>query len=46
VPKLIINLKEIEKKISLKEINSNYDMDAIMPFIFPDIQWALQQTLF
>lgn len=46
VPNLIISLKDIEKNISFKRINQNYDMDALIPVIFPDIQWALQQTLF
>ncbi len=46
VPNLIISLNEIEKKISNCGITPNYDLDALMPFIFPDIQWALQQTLF
>lgn len=46
VPNLIISLKDIEKKISFKGINQNYDMDALMQVIFPDIQWTLQQTLF
>ena len=46
VPNLVISLTEIEKKISLQGINPNYDLDALMPIIFPDIQWALQQVLF
>ena len=46
VPNLIISLNEIEKNISIQGISPNYDLDAIMPIIFPDIQWALQQTLF
>ena len=46
VPNLIISLNEIEKNISIQGINPNYDLDALMPIIFPDIQWALQQTLF
>ena len=46
VPNLIISLNEIEKKISNCGITPNYDLDALMPIIFPDIQWALQQTLF
>ena len=46
VPNLVISQKEIEKKISNCGITPNYDLDALMPIIFPDIQWALQQTLF
>lgn len=46
VPDLVRSLTEIEKKISLQGISPNYDLDALMPIIFPDIQWALQQTLF
>ena len=46
VPNLVISLKEIERNISIQGINPNYDLDALMPIIFPDIQWALQQTLF
>lgn len=46
VPNLVISLIEIEKKISLQGISPDYDLDALMPIIFPDIQWALQQTLF
>lgn len=46
VPNLVISLTEIKKKVANNGINPNYDLDALMPIIFPDIQWALQQTLF
>lgn len=46
VPNLVISQKEIDKKFFVNNPSTNYDLDALMPIIFPDIQWALQQTLF
>lgn len=46
VPNMYITLTEIERNIRNAGITPNYDLDALMPIIFPDIQWALQQTLF
>lgn len=46
VPNMSITLTEIERDIRNAGITPKYDMDALMPIIFPDIQWALQQRLF
>ena len=46
VQNLLISKKEIEDKIKYSGITPNYEMDALMPILFPDIPWELQQYLF
>ena len=46
VPNLIISQNQIEKNLIKRAITPNYDLDYLMPIIFPDITWALQQSLF
>lgn len=46
VPNMVISIIEIERNIRNAGITTNHDLDALMPILFPDIPWALQQTLF
>ena len=46
VPNLIIAQNQIEKNLINRAITPNHDLDFLMPIIFPDITWALQQSLF
>jgi len=46
VPNMFISLIEIERGIHNAGITPNNELDALMPILFPDIPWELQQTLF
>ena len=46
VPNMFISLVEIERNIHNTGITTNHELDALMPILFPDIPWELQQTLF
>lgn len=38
--------KNIERMIHDKKIEELHDLDVLMPVLFPDIQWGIQQSLF
>ena len=40
------NKKYIERMIKDNLIEERHNLDALMPVLFPDIQWGLQQSLF
>lgn len=46
ITSILKNQKLIDKAIIDKRISQNHALDALMPILFPDIQWNLQQALF